>query len=101
MKELKEELRKVIKTGKVLVGSEKVIKSLLTSDPKLIIVSRTCPPEIAERIKYYSTLGKIPCVKLNKRSLDLGAAGGKPFHISTLGLIKEGESRILDIIKKK
>ncbi len=100
MKELKEELKKVMKTGKIEIGSKKVIKALLTADPKLIIVSQTCPRETIEKIKYYCTLGEVPLAILDKSSLELGAAGGKPFPISALGIMKEGGGKILDLRKK-
>lgn len=100
MKEIKDELSKVLKTGKILIGSKEVIEGLLHKDPKLILLSKTCPLERAERIKYYSALSDIPCLAVEERSLELGKKIEKPFQISALGIIKEGESKILDIAKR-
>lgn len=100
MKELNEELKKALKTGKILLGSRKVTKALLAGNLKLVILSQTCPIKIAERIKYYCTLEGVPQVNLDKKSGELGAAGGKPFSVSAIGIIKEGESKILDFVKK-
>lgn len=100
MKEIKKELKKALETGKVQIGSKEVLKSLLTNQPKLVLISKTCPLRYAERIKYYSSLSNVPYLVLEEGSLDLGKLVEKPFNISVIGIIKEGESRILDIVKK-
>lgn len=101
MKNLKKELGVAIKTGKVLLGSKEVIRALFNGKLKLIIFSKNCPEKIFEKIRYYSILSQTSFLKVNENSQELGAMCGKPFSVSTLGIVEEGESSILDIGSKK
>jgi large subunit ribosomal protein L30e len=101
MKALGDEIDAVIKTGKIVIGSKKVIEMLLHGNPKLILLSKNCPDKISERIKYYAEIAKVSYIVINKNSHEFGALCGKPFSISAFGVIDEGESSILDITKKK
>jgi len=95
MKNLKKEINKVIKTGKIAIGARSVSGALLNNNPKLIVISSNCPNSIREEIVYYSRLSNIPYKKLMNDSLELGSMCGKPFHVSVLGIIDEGESDIV------
>ena len=99
MKGLKERISLAVKTGKVVLGSKKVIYHLLMSNPKLIILSENCNREIRDRIKYYSKLSGVPCKTIIETSIELGSMCGNPFSVSTLAIIDQGDSDILEIIK--
>jgi len=99
MKNIKKELETAIKTGKVIFGSKKVVWTFLNGNPKLVLVSKNCPFKILDEIRYYAKIAKIPCITLNETSYELGSLCGKPFQISSLCIIDEGESSILDIVK--
>ena len=99
MKELKQKIRNAIQTGEVTVGSKLVIKVLLKGEVKLVIISEDCPIEVKERILYYSRLSEVPCYPTKGGSLDLGMACAKPFPVSALAIINEGESNILEVTK--
>jgi len=99
MKGLTERISSTVKTGKVVRGSKKVIYALLMGNPKLIILSENCAREIKDRIKYYSKLSDIPCKTVSETSLELGSICGRPFPISTLAVIDQGDSDILAVVK--
>ncbi|OYT41437.1 MAG: 50S ribosomal protein L30e [Candidatus Altiarchaeales archaeon ex4484_43] len=95
MKNLREDISSVMKTGKLVIGSNKVIKTLLVGNPKLIILSSNCPDSVREGIVYYSRLSKIPYSIIKDDSIELGSICGKPFPVSAIGIVDEGESDIL------
>ncbi len=99
MKALKTEINDAMKTGKIVIGAKSVSRALLNSNPRLILVSSNCPDRIKEEIIYYSRLSKVPYKMLPNDSLELGSMCGRPFPILTLGVINEGESGILEIVR--
>lgn len=100
MEDIKQDISSVIKTGKVFIGSNRVISALLTSNPKLILISSNCPNRIKEGIIYYSQLSNAPYYITKDNSIELGSVCGKPFPVSTLCIMDEGESNILAKFKK-
>lgn len=97
MKDIKDRISAVIRTGKVVIGSNKVITALLGSNVKLIILSKNCPRDLKERIIYYSKLSKTPYYIIESNSLEFGSICRKPFSVSALGVLDQGDSNILEI----
>jgi large subunit ribosomal protein L30e len=89
--DIKRALRNVQENGKVTVGIKETIKQLKKKNVKLVIVSRNCPENDLEDIKGH----KVPVYTYRGTNAELGAASGKPFSISTLGVIDAGGSDIL------
>ncbi|ODS39732.1 50S ribosomal protein L30e [Candidatus Altiarchaeales archaeon WOR_SM1_SCG] len=99
MKELKQKLGTAVKTGKLAIGSKNVIKLLLNGTSKMIILSVNCPKDLKEKIVYYCRLAEVPCHTAKSSGMEIGAACGKPFNISALAVIQEGDSTILDLAR--
>ncbi len=99
MKDIKKELEIAIKTGKVVFGAKNVKQLFLNGSPKLVFISKNCPNEVLDEIGYYGKLANVPCVTLDKSSDELGSLSGKPFSVSSLCILDEGESAILDFAK--
>jgi large subunit ribosomal protein L30e len=91
--DIKRALRNVQKTGKVTVGIKETKKLLQKKKVKLVIVSKNCPKDDLESLKGF----KVPIYTFSGSNVDLGAASGKPFSISTLGIIEGGKSDILTL----
>jgi large subunit ribosomal protein L30e len=89
--DIKRALRNVQENGKVTVGIKETIKQLKKKKVKLVIVSKNCPADDLKDIRGY----KIPVYTYKGNNSELGAASGKPFSISTLGVIDAGSSDIL------
>ena len=68
---------------------------------KLAIVSSNCPREARETIVNYGKLGEIPLMEHPKDSVDLGTLCGKPFPVSAMVILEPGDSKILELVKKK
>jgi len=91
--DIKRALRNVQTTGKVTVGIRETMKYLKKKKVKLVIVARNCPEKDLEQLKGYKT----PVYTFDGTNLELGAASGKPFSISTLGVMDGGKSDILTL----
>lgn len=100
MKDIKNKINSVLKTGKAVIGSKSVEKALLIGNPKLIILSNNCPEEEQEDITYYSKLAGVVQIKVSEDSLELGSLCGKPFPVSAIGILDEGESGIITALKE-
>ncbi len=95
IKDLRTKLGNVMKTGKVILGSKSTTTALLTANPKMIILSRNCPEKEREQITYYSKLAGVPVETAEENSIELGSICSKPFPVSAIGVLDEGDSGIL------
>ncbi len=91
--DIKRALRNVQSTGKVTVGIKETRKLLRKKKVKLVIIAKNCPDEDLENLKTY----KIPIYTFAGTNVELGAASGKPFSISTLGIVDGGKSDLLTL----
>ncbi|MEM3393864.1 MAG: 50S ribosomal protein L30e [Candidatus Methanomethylicia archaeon] len=81
------ELQVAAKTGKIVIGSKSAIKRAK--------IGGAIPEDIKEDIIYYAKLSNIPVIEFHGSSWDLGAILGKPFMVSAVSIIDEGESELL------
>jgi large subunit ribosomal protein L30e len=96
MKDLIHEIGIAARTGKLVLGFNKVVDLLLTGSPKMVIVSEGSPHEIKEAILYYCQLAGVKCVKAKETTLELGSTCGKPFPVSAIAVIDAGDSDLLN-----
>ena len=94
---LEDELRTLLKTGKVVIGAKRALKAIKLGKAKAVIIADLIPKHIEEDVKYYAKLGGIKVIKYKGSSYDLGTLCGKPFPITTIAVLDPGESRILEI----
>jgi len=94
---LERELRNLIKTGKYYLGSRQSIRALKLGKAKLVVVAENTPPEIMSQVNYYARLSGTPVIVYKGTSVDLGLAIGKPFRVSVIAVLDEGQSRILEL----
>lgn len=100
MVSLESELKMVLKTGKVIIGSKQTIKYVKLGKAKMVILAANAPPNIRNDILYYAKLSNIPVYIYKGTSVDLGVLCGKPFMVSAITILDEGESRILELVEK-
>ncbi len=81
-------LKKVLKEGKLKIGADETLKSLKKMEAKEVFVSSSCPEELLEKIEKYCVLGGCTVSKLKENSKELGAACKKPFSINICCSIK-------------
>ncbi len=79
-------LKEAIKEGKVILGTERVMKLLKKNKLKKIYLSANCPEKVVLDIQHHSKLAKVAVIKLNKTNDELGSFCKKPFSVSVLGV---------------
>lgn len=89
--DIKRALRNVRDTGKVTVGFNMTLKKLNKKEVKLVIVSNNCPEGDLKKIRTF----KVPIYSFKGTNVEFGSASGKPFSVSTMGIIDAGKSDIL------
>jgi large subunit ribosomal protein L30e len=96
------EINVAVKTGKVLIGTNKVLSELAMGSLQLIIVANNMPRTILDHIEALNLCLKnpVPIYTAHSTSYDLGATCGKPFWIGTIGIIEPGDSAIMKSIEK-
>lgn len=90
------------KTGKVLFGSKSVISELASGNLKMIIIANNTPKQVLDKITNLNNCleSPVPLYTMHGSSWDMGNICGKPYWISTLGIIEVGDSSILKVIQK-
>ena len=82
------EIKKMIKSGNVILGTERTIKNLKLGKVQKILVSSNCPANVEKDINYYAVLSGAEFYKLNYSNEELSVICKKPYSISVLALIK-------------
>lgn len=83
-----EDIKKMLKSSKVVIGTEKTIKNLKLGKVQKILVSSDCPLSVEKDIKYYAKLSGAEFFKVDYPNEELGVICKKPFSISVLSLLK-------------
>ncbi|EZQ03087.1 50S ribosomal protein L30e [Candidatus Acidianus copahuensis] len=93
------ELRTLLKTGKVILGSRKTIKALKSGKLKAIVIASTLRTDIRSDIIHYAKLSGIPVYEYQGSGWNLGTLTAKPFMVSTIGVEELGDSKIMEVGK--
>lgn len=103
MPELDSEIWFARKTGRTIVGGRKVVSLLMMGEerPKMILIASNAPEQQRKRIEYLARLSGTPTLLYEEGSLRLGKAIHKPFFVSALAILDEGESKILQQVSRE
>ena len=82
------ELKKMLKSGNVIIGTEKTLKSLRLGKVEKVLLSSNCPAKVERDISYYAGMSGTESYKLDYPNDELGVICKKPFSISVLAFIK-------------
>ena len=91
--DMRRELKKILKTGKVYFGVKQARKAMENGEVKLLIVASNCPEK--EELREWD----VPKIMFDGDGIELGAMCGKPFNVSVLTIVEEGEGRLLRMVK--
>ncbi|PIN79738.1 50S ribosomal protein L30e [Candidatus Woesearchaeota archaeon CG10_big_fil_rev_8_21_14_0_10_34_8] len=80
------ELKKLLKGGKVVLGTDKTLKILRLGNAKKVFLSSNCSESVRKDIEYYATLAKVPLVNLKQPNDELGTLCKKPYPVSVLSV---------------
>ncbi len=84
-------IKRILKTGKVEYGKNKTINNILTGKAKAVIITSNTPKEAKEDIKNYANQAGVTLIEFPGTSLELGEVCGKPFLVSSLTVLNEGD----------
>jgi len=82
------EIKKLLRLGKVMLGTERTVKSLKLGAVEKVLLSSNCPANVEKNINYYASLSGAEMHKLSYANDELGVICKKPFSISVLALLK-------------
>jgi len=83
-----EEIRKLLGSEKLLLGTDRTLKALRNGTLKKIYFASNVDKKVKEDVEYYKELSDFEVVELKENNVDLGTICKKPFSISVIGLIK-------------
>lgn len=97
--DLDKAINMAMSTGKVRMGYQDVMTSVLNGKVKITIISNNLPITAKEELKRNCALSNIPIIPFDKSGKELGAVCGRPHKVSALAIIDPGNSKILDYIE--
>ena len=82
------EIKKILKSGNILLGTERTVKGLRLGKVEKVFVSSNCPARVEKDLNYYAGLSGAEMHKLEFPNDELGIICKKPFSISVLSVVK-------------
>ena len=82
------EIKKMVKSGSLIMGTEKSVKSLRLGKVEKVLLSSNCPVNVEKDLSYYAGLNGTEVHKLDYPNDELGVICKKPFSISVLAGVK-------------
>jgi ribosomal protein L30E len=83
-----EEIRKNLKSNKLIIGTEETVKALKLGRMAKVYLASNCNPAVRKDIEHYAKLGSTELVILDIPNDELGVACRKTFSISVLSMLK-------------
>jgi large subunit ribosomal protein L30e len=83
-----EEIKRLIKLKKVIIGTERVVKMLRQNKMERIFLASNCKKESQDTIMQYSKMAQTEIISLKYPNDELGVLCKKPYAISALGILR-------------
>ena len=94
------ELKTLLRTGNVVFGTRRTLKMVKNGKVKMVIIATTLRQDLKDDIKTYAKLSNIPVYEYGGSGYELGKLCGKPYMVSTIGVIDPGESKLVEQLKE-
>jgi len=82
------EIKKLIKAKKVIIGTQRTIKSLKLGKVDKVLLSSNCADRTVNDINYYAGISKAETIMVRYPNDELGVICKKPFSVSVLSILK-------------
>ena len=92
-------LKNVTSKGKVSIGAKQTKTTITKGTAKLIVMAKNCPH--SSEISTLAKENKIPVYNYQLSGVELGYACGKNYAISVLSVLEEGDSNVMQLVKKR
>jgi large subunit ribosomal protein L30e len=83
-----DEVKKLLKTDKLVLGTGRTMKQLRIGKLSKVILSSNCPEDVSDDIENYAKLAGTKVARLKMPNDELGVLCKKQFPISVLGIAK-------------
>lgn len=93
--DLNKALRKTIRSGKVLIGSNVSMDAVKNNSDATVVLAANCPAPVRAEIQDSNNA----IIEYPGMGIDLGIACGKPFNIAALTILDPGDSGIMAIFE--
>lgn len=78
------ELRKALKEKKIIIGTEKTLKSIKSGKVSKVFLAKNCPDDVKQSVERYAEISKIDVVQLKESNEEIAMICKKPFPIGVL-----------------
>lgn len=86
----KEEVKKIVNSEKVCIGTDVTIKNLRQSKLSKVLITKNCPKEVVSDVDSLTKSGDhVELLHLEESNEELGIICKKPYHISVIGVLKK------------
>jgi large subunit ribosomal protein L30e len=99
MVDVNKSLKDVSKKGSILIGEKQTKAAMQKGVAKLVVIAKNCPS--AKDLATLAAAQKVPLYTYASSGVELGYTCGKNFSISCLTVLEEGDSNILQLVKKR
>ncbi|MCX6670939.1 MAG: 50S ribosomal protein L30e [Euryarchaeota archaeon] len=99
MVDVNKALKDVSKKGTIILGEKQTKVAIQKGTAKLVVMANNCP--FAKTITTLAGEQKVPLFNYTSTGVELGYACGKNFAVSCFAVLAEGESNILQLVKKR
>lgn len=99
MVDVNKALKDVSKKGTINIGEKQTKAAIQKGTAKLVVMAENCPA--AKTITALASEQKIPLYTYEATGVELGYSCGKNFSVSCFAVLDEGESNILQLVKKR
>ena len=93
-------IKRVAENGEVKIGSRSVAKEVTAGKPKLLIISSNCPRNAKDTLTTSAQAKRVPIYNYKGTSIELGEACRKPFPISAMAVLSQGDADITQLVKE-
>jgi large subunit ribosomal protein L30e len=99
MVDVNKALKDVTKKGTITLGEKQTKAAIQKGTAKLVVMANNCPS--AKTIMTLANDNKVPLFTYASTGVDLGYTCGKNYAVSCFAVLEEGESNILQLVKKR
>lgn len=96
-----DQLRIVLRSGKLVFGTKQSEEQLLRGNVKVLILSDKAEINTFERMKYLAEIGKVPLKVMDLSTKELGELFALAYPVSVAAVLDEGDSKIVAEVKKE
>jgi large subunit ribosomal protein L30e len=99
MVDVNKALKDVSKKGTISIGKKQTKVAIQKGTAKLVVMANNCPSTTS--ITALAIEHKVPVYSYISTGVELGYTCGKSFAVSCFAVLEEGESNILQLVKKR